>query len=340
MESVMTNKNDMGIAIIYDKEWSGNLSSSVYNLASEMQGDKTIECISSCVENLGFRKPKILSSKQLAMLALGEISNLFEGVINLASGIADNFRSGQAPILLEILDIDYSGNDPEATLYCRNKYKSKKFAEQLGIPTPSGGVFNDKTRHLIFDLNDNVFPAMVKPNSSSTSIGISSKAASDHKSAVNSFELLSAEVDDSILVEKFIRGQEVTVLVLGSDSELESIALLAHSENWTKDTVIDYEAKQKQNINWLPATRRLEESVVAKCKRYSELFVKELGLRDFNRVDFRITEDNEIYFIECNAQPLLSPKSSYVQAANLLLNDELGLQRKFVNTAFKRMKLI
>lgn len=329
------------IVLAYDHEWEGHGGSSLTDdPAVEIQGEEVVATLARLIVELGYPHPEVLTTRQLGCLALSSILGLFDGVINIASGLTDRFRYGQTPMLLECLRLPYSGNDPEGMLLCRNKRRTKTLASALGLGVPRG-LFLDHSTGLrpLANLRSDMYPLFLKPNSRSTSLGIRENIAHTPAEAARLARDLLENYPEGVIAEEFVDGEEVTVLVLGHDPKLLSIVLEAASPS--HGAVLDHPSKLAQTIEWRLAAENVGPKVAKTCAVCAETFVREFKLRDFNRVDFRIPRgSDEPLMLECNGQPVLQQSCSYIQAANTLcFRDDHGVQREYLCRSLDRMGL-
>lgn len=139
------------------------------------------------------------------------------------------------------------------------------------------------------------------------------------------------------MCEEFIYGTEITVPVIGNDEEtalwcVSTVNIQRNSSEWLDvyaKTTIDY-----CNI-LLETTREIE----LKFKSIVFTLFRAIGCRDFARFDFRLSENNEIYFIELNPLPALFYGGSFD-----LLGQKYGLSysevlRLMINTAAERLAI-
>ncbi len=218
--------------------------------------------------------------------------------------------------MLELLNIPYTGSGPLTLATCINKVRVKEILMHHGILTPNYQVFYSRNKKLDPELK---FPLIVKPVCMDNSIGIGSDAV------VNNDEELRSKVgyilrtyDQPALVEEFIAGKEITVGVLGNG---RNATLLPTAEvvfkNWPAEDnkVYSYEAKwSKDSDQW----KGITIEVPADLPKYQEYRIKRtalqvyniLGVRDYGRVDMRLSPDGVPYVLEMNPNPGISPTVS------------------------------
>jgi D-alanine-D-alanine ligase len=136
-------------------------------------------------------------------------------------------------------------------------------------------------------------PVVVKPSQEGSSVGVSivKEQSQMAKALADAFTY-----DEQILVEKFIKGQEVQVGILDGKA-LGAIEIVPKNEFY------DFEAKYTDGMaeHILPA--RLPEAVYQSVLRAGERAHASLGCDGYSRVDFLVTETGEAYILEVNTLP-------------------------------------
>ena len=228
---------------------------------------------------------------------------------NIAEGRSGRGREAEAPALLNLMGIPFTGSDETALCIALDKALCKRLLSTYRIRTPRYRVIS-KDR----DIRQGKlkFPVIVKPNSEGSSKGISdacivSNVEELHTLAVREIKLYGG----TVLAEEYIAGREFTVGLLGNGENLhvfppmEIVFKKSTDKNYriysfgvkqNYKEFVDYQCPAKLD----PALEH--EMMQAACRVF-----KVLGCHDFARVDFRLTEDGTLYFIEINPLPGLEP---------------------------------
>ncbi|NPA33269.1 MAG: D-alanine--D-alanine ligase [Aquificae bacterium] len=208
-------------------------------------------------------------------------------------------EDGSVQGMLELLGIPYTGSGPTACAVCIDKDITKRVLLSEGIRTPEWETYKSEE-----DLRKKVFPffpAVVKPACEGSSVGLS-VVGSEEELLSRVRELLPRKV----IVERFIRGRELTVGVLKGEP-------LPVVEIKPKRGIYDYEAKYTKGMSEYVIVD--EEEVVRKLHEISLKIWELLGLRDFARIDFRLSEEGEPFFLEVNTIPGMTELSLLPMAA-------------------------
>ncbi len=257
-------------------------------------------------------------------------------VFNIAEG-RGNYRSreAQVPSVLEMLDIPYSGSDPQCLAICLDKPLTKQLVAAAGVPTPRWTTVRSAEDLQQVSWHDFCFPLIIKPAHEGSSMGIriSSIVDTPQQGSKLTRKLLS-EYHQPVMLEEFISGDEVTVGIIGNEI-LGVMRITPRQKNrhfvYSLEVKRDYEALVDYEC---PA--QLDEEVTREINRFSKQAFRVLGCRDFARVDYRIGSDGTPYFIEINPLPGLGTYSDLVIMAQKLSWTHQGLIRAVLEAAIKR----
>jgi len=228
---------------------------------------------------------------------------------NIAEGIGGRCREAQVPAMLDFFGIPYTGSDSATLLIALDKAMTKKFLSPLKIRTPRFALFapGDIIRKPRLQ-----YPVIIKPNAEGSSKGISDS------SIVMSYDELREVLDRNfrlygcpMMAEEYIEGREFTVGVLGNKGDIRvfpPMEIIFKKNNDKNFSIYSYNVKQnyEEYIEYkCPAdlTPEQEKEMV----RMSETIFNALGCRDSARIDYRMSEDGKIYFLEINPLPGLAP---------------------------------
>lgn len=199
--------------------------------------------------------------------------------------------------------INYTGSKKKALKLEINKIKAKNVLIKKNIRTSDffvaiPGQFNESSKLPL------AFPLFIKPSQEGCGKGI------DENSLVRDFKSFEEKVlqlhhyeDNEILVEKYLSGREFTVAVLRNmkTNKLEAFPIeLIPELNSRGDVFLSAQAKQ-EDLESIVAIKEIK--LHEKLVRFAKKSFEALGARDYGRVDIRMGEDNELYFLEANLVP-------------------------------------
>jgi len=149
------------------------------------------------------------------------------------------------------------------------------------------------------------YPVFLKPARAGSSVGVSkvhSEAQLDAAAAAAFRE------DEKILMEETIVGREIEVAVL-EEHGVCTVSDCAEIDSGAE--FYDYDAKYRTDTSRFYIPARLPESVRGDVRAAAERIFRALECRGLSRVDFFVTEENEVVFNEINTLPGFTSISMY-----------------------------
>lgn len=233
-------------------------------------------------------------------------------VFNIAEGHGSlRSREAQVPAILEMLDIPYSGSDPQTLAITLDKPLAKQLVTTAGVTTPPWLLIGSLKSLEAVSAGDFPLPAFIKPafEGSSKGIRLTSRADTAARARAITRRLLT-EYRQPVLVEKYIEGDEVTVGMVGNSPPAVVGIMRVLPRRKFKDFVYSLEVKRDwRNLVDYECPAKLPKSIIKRITDYSLAAFTTLGCRDFSRVDFRVAPDGTPYFLEVNPLPGLNPES-------------------------------
>ncbi|MGX7107985.1 D-alanine--D-alanine ligase family protein [Facklamia miroungae] len=216
--------------------------------------------------------------------------------LGLHGGIGEN---GVLQALFDLYQIKYTGSDYKGSLLAMDKIVSKEIMVANNIPTPEWWVIED------YDEVNMEAPAVVKPNDNGSSIGVE---IVDEQSQLMASINQAKKYSDKILVEKKIIGREFSVGILGNQA-LPVIELIP------KEGFYDYSNKYQAGATEEITPANLQPNLSKKMQQIALKIFRKLDLKVYGRVDFLMNSENDIYCIEVNSLPGMTPTSLLPQEA-------------------------
>jgi D-alanine-D-alanine ligase len=256
--------------------------------------------------------------KKLVRTLEDDNSDLIFNVCESLGGAGDEER--RVASLLELLDKRFTGNSSLALTLATDKSLAKKLFEFHGIKSPdfviiAPGKVEGTTPSL------KKFPLIVKPTATDASMGI------NVKSVVRSVEELMQRVfaiheefHTPALVEQYIEGREIYVSLLGNPpTVLPPIEWDLSKLPPEMPRIAGTEAKWERDFK--AAREFVPEDIVANealMKRIGDAAVgawHALTVRDYARVDMRLTAEGTPFVLEVNPNPWLDSRAEFAMAA-------------------------
>jgi D-alanine-D-alanine ligase len=221
-------------------------------------------------------------------------------------------EDGTVQELLEILAIPYTGPGVAACALCMDKVAAKHELRSAGLPTPDWFAFNSTAfRELgaadtLEEIEERLgFPLVVKPASQGSSLGV--EFASDRDEVPEAL-VAAFSYDDRVLLERYVRGRELAVSVLGSEP-LPVVEAIPREEDF-----FNFEARYEIGRTEYVCPAELSEAASDEVRGLSQRTYETLGASGFARVDLMLG-DGGPQVLEVNAIPGLTDTSLFPMAA-------------------------
>lgn len=297
--------------------------------AIEPPEDPVLGQIESALATLGHDVERISVGGEIERV----IASLRSAGPGLVFNLAESFDGKSAlesnvAALLNLLNLRYTGSSPAGLLMAGDKSLTKQVLGFQQIRTPE---FATLFRGALDHAGDLRFPLIVKPPQEDASLGITSKSVVRNvRELLATMDALQREFQSPVLVEEFVEGREFYVGVLGNASpqalpvmELDFSAFPAD-----RPRIASYEAKwgeggtggESESGAEFTGTKSLFPTDLSPelVQRLQAVAVEAFGalrLRDYGRVDLRVTADEEIHVIEVNPNCYLERQGEFARAA-------------------------
>lgn len=214
-------------------------------------------------------------------------------------------EDGRVQGLLEVMNIPYTGSGVLGSALAMNKGVAKKLFRQHNLATPTGYVVQASRVKDVPSLHADLgFPCVVKPASSGSSVGLTLVHTREQLEPAIA---LACRFGGEALVERFVKGREVTVALL--DGAVLGTCEVSHDGS-VFDTTTKYDGGAKYHLPpRLPATR------VANIEQMALTAARSLGCRGAVRVDFIVPEVGNEVVLEVNTLPGMTRVSLFPKIA-------------------------
>jgi len=226
-------------------------------------------------------------------------------------------EDGQVQLILEKKHLPYTGSGVTASALAMDKWGSQRLFRQAGLKVPQAIKIEKPSLEQIPDsrfqiLNSNFsLPWIVKPINRGSSVGIS--LVNDEREFQSALGK-AFQYDDSILVEKFIKGREATCGIL-ENFQREKYFTLPVTEIIppAHKSFFDYQCKYDGTTQEI-CPGRFDEKTILAVQETASLAHQILGCRDYSRADMIVADDG-IYILEVNTLPGLTKESLLPKSA-------------------------
>lgn len=289
------------------KDNSCSNNPSVYN---DHANQKNIEEIISCIRSLQYECEYFGGVPEL-IHAIDYKEKLEDCIfLNFSDGMEQNYSRIQAPALLDILNVPYSGSEVFPSALMNNKHFCKQALLNIGISMPRSYIVNKEIPLQTAALKNWDFPLFVKPNCEGSSLGITQSNVCHSLADLETKIQNLLEEFEELIVEEFVQGVDVTNYLIGNPPYYP-INEIVCAELFDKSPFAIYGTVEKQRkLRKLLNEAFLQPELVNKIKQQSVLIAQTIGARDICRIDYRVDiSSNAIYFIEINSAPRFSSSS-------------------------------
>jgi D-alanine-D-alanine ligase len=275
----------------------------------EYDSPETINAIATAIETKGHTTVKLGGGMEFLT---NIVSRKVDLVFNIAEGLGTyRSREAQVPSILEMMDIPYSGSDPQCLAISLDKPLTKTILMASGITTPQWHLIAQSVQLNEINWDRFPLPAFIKPAYEGSSKGISSGSIATSVDQI--ITLVSKMIElyrQPVLVEQFISGDEVTVGVIGN-SPARVLGIMRILPKQKTDRFIYCLEVKRDWVNQVDyeCPAKLDPKTLHKIEAASLNIFQVLGCRDFSRIDFKISSSGEPYFLEINPLAGLNPKS-------------------------------
>jgi D-alanine-D-alanine ligase len=231
-----------------------------------------------------------------------------------------NGENGIIAGMLEDAGIPYTGSGYLASAIAMDKFKTKLLAREVGV-----NCAEEELHEMPVHEPETVkFPLVIKPNNSGSSVGLTIiEEPCDIYEATSD----ALKYSDTVIIESFIPGREFDIPVVKGEA-YPILEVNPHGVN-------DYKAKYMGDKTEYKVPAPLSEE---KTKEMQEAAVKvylALGLKNYARVDFRMTPDETIYLLEANTLPGMTASSLVPKSAKAIGIDFPELLTIIIEDAMK-----
>ncbi|MBN2050036.1 MAG: hypothetical protein JW760_06280 [Spirochaetales bacterium] len=257
---------------------------------------------------------------------------------NIAEGHHGDSRESHIPALLEMLRIPYTASKVFTLALSLDKPMTKRILHYHELPTPEFQVFGSVDNEINEDLlegDELKFPVFIKPSREGTGIGVTGKSVVETVAELKErVQMMQDVYRQPILCERFIKGRELTVGILGNMKPTAARRLNDRTAPHVFPTEMTFLPPMEIDTDKYDAeeggiyTNKIKVDLVhdfhytcpAKIdpKLEDELYrlaaatFRVTGCLDVARVDFRLDESdgNKPYILEINPLPGLNPEYS------------------------------
>ncbi len=230
-------------------------------------------------------------------------------------------ENGHIQAVFDMFGVKYTGCSSLCSSLAMNKGLSKLLFSSAGVP-----IAESVTLSRGCDNAPPYLPCVVKPCSGGSSVGTSiAKTAEEYEAALK----LAFKYEESVLVEKYIKGREFTVGVI----DWQPLPII---EIIPKTGFYDYKNKYQAGLTEELCPAPIPESDAERLRDCALKAGKALMLDSYYRADILMDEAGKLYCLEINTLPGMTPTSLVPQMAQNIGVDFGGLCEKIIETSMRK----
>jgi D-alanine-D-alanine ligase len=211
-------------------------------------------------------------------------------------------EDGTIQHLLDLAGLRYTGSGALGSGIALDKDLSKRLFLTAEVLTAAWLMAPVTSAEVDLDLD---WPVVVKPAREGSTVGLSVVTEPSRLAAAIAE---AARHDPAVMVEAFVPGRELTVGILGDQA-------LAVGEIIPKHDLFDYECKYTPGMSQEIFPADIPETLARETRELALRAHQALKLRGYSRVDFRLTEEGELFCLEVNTLPGLTATSLLPKSA-------------------------
>ena len=237
-----------------------------------------------------------------------------------------NGEDGKVQATFDLLGIRYTGTGYLSSALAMDKGLTKKIFLMDEVPTPKGvSMLKENCTRDIHDLGME-FPVVVKTCCGGSSVGV--YIVNDQKEYEDAIDG-AYSYEDEVVVEEYIKGREFSVAVV--DGKAYPIIEIAPKQGF-----YDYKNKYQAGSTVETCPAEISPELTEKMQRYAEAGAKALCIEGYARFDFMMKENGDMYCLEANTLPGMTPTSLIPQEAKVLGIDYPDLCEELIRISLKK----
>ena len=212
-------------------------------------------------------------------------------------------ENGKVQAVFDLFGIKYTGTDSFSSALAMDKSITKQLFLQNGVPTPKSHLLTGKD-----DPYKPKFPCVVKVSGGGSSVGV--YIVQNEKEYADAVQE-AFRYDTKVLVEQYIKGREFTDCVIeGKPYPVVEIAPVSG--------FYDYKNKYQAGSTVDTCPAKISDELTRKIQDTALKAYQVLGIKTYARMDVLMDENGDVYCLEANTLPGMTPTSLIPQEAAAL----------------------
>jgi D-alanine-D-alanine ligase len=282
----------------------------------------------------------ILLNKLFVYKQLKELKKKnYDVFVNLCEGYLEwSIPSVDVIYYMELLNLPFTG--PTSVLYDPPKDLMKYVAYTAGVKTPAFALV-DSLDNLEKECGHLQYPLFVKPDKAGDSLGVDDNSLVNNKAALLKKSASIIEEYGPLLVEEYIDGREFTVMVV-ADSKDENLCTAFKPIEYIFPKGFHFKTYALKTSELHPeANIPCSDPVLEKqLKDAAVQIFQDFGGVGYARLDFRVNDKGELFFLEINFTCSVFYKDGYEGSADYILKcdgiGQAGFLKKIIDEGIAR----
>ena len=215
-----------------------------------------------------------------------------------------NGEDGKIQACFELLGIPYTGTDFVSSAMAMDKGITKDIFKAYNIPTPKGIRLKKGEE----ESERVTYPCIVKAACGGSSVGV---CIAENDVQYEKAKEIAFSYDNEVVIEQYIKGREFSVGVM--DKKALPVIEIAPKEGF-----YDYKNKYQAGSTVETCPAQLPWEKTEQLKQIAEQVFAALRMKNYARIDFMMSESGEVFCLEVNTLPGMTPTSLLPQEAAAL----------------------
>lgn len=237
-----------------------------------------------------------------------------------------NGEDGKVQAAFDLMGIRYTGTGYLSSALAMDKGITKQMFRMNGVPTPMGTTMKKQAQTTDPGALGMELPVVVKTCCGGSSVGvyIANTQAEYEQALADAYSY-----EDEVVVEEYVKGREFSVAVV--DGKAYPVIEIAPLVGF-----YDYKNKYQPGSTIETCPAELSKELTEKMQAYAVAGAKALGLEAYSRLDFLMKENGDMYCLEANTLPGMTPTSLIPQEAGALGMDYPELCEELIRVSLKK----
>lgn len=236
---------------------------------------------------------------------------------------------------LELMKQPYTGCNPRGLTISHDKALAKMVLAYHRIHVPAFAVFH--MNRVVKRSKRLKFPLLVKSISEEGSVGIAQASiVNDDAKLAERVEFIHRQTKTHAIAEQYIAGREIYVSVIGNQ-RLQTytpwellIEKLPEGAPNIATSKLKWDPAYQEKVGVVTKAAELDKKMVDKLERLSKRIYRTLFLSGYARLDYRVTDEGQIYLLEANPNPQIADQEDFADSAKHCGVDYEALLQKII----------